>query len=243
MVFNIETYLNSLPEDIEEIDVSHKKLKYIPDLSKFKNLKMLNCSGNQLTSLPSLNENLEVLQCSNNCLNSLPSLNKKLKVLYCSKNCLSSLPSLNENLKILDCSNNCLNYLPRLNEKLEVLQCSNNCLNSLPSLNEKLEGLYCYVNKLYSLPYLNEKLISFNFDNNPICEIINSRKNMNETKEKIKIFNKFRYLYYCLKFKKQFRDLLWKKVREPKIMRRYHPSYLIENLDVDIDLEMVVNSW
>ena len=163
MAFNIESYLNSLPEDIEEIDVSHKKLKYIPDLSKFKNLKMLICS--------------------------------------------------------------------------------NNCLNSLPSLNEKLEGLYCYVNKLYSLPYLNEKLISFNFDNNPICEIINSRKNMNETKEKIKIFNKFRYLYYCLKFKKQFRDLLWKKVREPKIMRRYHPSYLIENLDVDIDLEMVVNSW
>jgi len=90
---------------------------------------------------------------------------------------------------------------------------------------------------------LNEKLISFNFDNNPICEIINSRKNMNETKEKIKIFNKFRYLYYSLKFKKQFRDLLWKKVREPMIMRRYHPSYLIEKLDVDIDLEMVVNSW
>ena len=35
--FKIEEYLNSLPEDIEEIDVSDKELTYLPDLSRFTN--------------------------------------------------------------------------------------------------------------------------------------------------------------------------------------------------------------
>jgi hypothetical protein len=39
MDFDIENYLNSLPENIEEIDVSGKNLKYLPDLLRFKKLK------------------------------------------------------------------------------------------------------------------------------------------------------------------------------------------------------------
>jgi hypothetical protein len=33
------------------------------------------------------------------------------------------------------------------------------------------------------------------------------------------------------------------KVREPKIMKQYHPSYLIENLHEDTDLDEVLNEW
>jgi hypothetical protein len=43
MEFNIEEYLNSLPEDIEEIDISGKGITYLPDLSRFKKLKILEC--------------------------------------------------------------------------------------------------------------------------------------------------------------------------------------------------------
>ena len=52
--FDIESYLNLLPDDTVFIDISHKNLNYIPDLSRFKNLKILNCSYNKLTSLSDL---------------------------------------------------------------------------------------------------------------------------------------------------------------------------------------------
>jgi hypothetical protein len=59
----------------------------------------------------------------------------------------------------------------------------------------------------------------------------------------IQQLNKFRHLYYSLKFKKPLRYLLWKKIREPKIMKKYHPSYLIENLHEDTDLDELLNNW
>ena len=62
-IFNIEEYLNSLPEDIEIIDISYKNLTYIPSLKRFHNLRELRCYGNQLMQLPELNSSLELLDC------------------------------------------------------------------------------------------------------------------------------------------------------------------------------------
>ena len=61
--------------------------------------------------------------------------------------------------------------------------------------------------------------------------------------QKLKIFNKFRYLYYCLKFKKQFRNWLWVKIREPKIREKYSHNYLVENLHEDTDLDELLDNW
>jgi hypothetical protein len=60
---------------------------------------------------------------------------------------------------------------------------------------------------------------------------------INETiKQNVKILNKFRFTYYALTFKKQFRDWLWKKVREEKIKKQYHPNKLLKFLeDNDMD--------
>ena len=63
MVFNIEEHLNKLDENIKMINISHKNLTYIPDLSRFKNLKILLCCHNRLTNLPNLNESLKILYC------------------------------------------------------------------------------------------------------------------------------------------------------------------------------------
>ena len=60
----IEYYLNSLPLDTTEINVSEKGLTYLPDLSRFKQLTHLYCSYNQLTELPPLNDKLKSLYCS-----------------------------------------------------------------------------------------------------------------------------------------------------------------------------------
>ena len=92
----MSNYINCLPNNITSINVSNQDLIYLPDLSRFKNLEVLHCYGNKLTSLPSLNENLKELYCSYNQLTSLPSLNENLKILNCSNNQLTSLPSLND---------------------------------------------------------------------------------------------------------------------------------------------------
>jgi Leucine-rich repeat (LRR) protein len=66
--FNIEDYLNSLPDDIEEINISNKNLTYIPSLERFRKLKELYCSYNELTILPNLPNTLEIIYCYNNLL-------------------------------------------------------------------------------------------------------------------------------------------------------------------------------
>ena len=125
-----------------------------------------------------------------------------------------------------------------MNKKLEILHFSNNKLASL-HLNDNLKILFCHHNKLTSLQ-LNKKLQYLSCSNNPICEIINSNEN---TINQLKILNQFRYLYYSLKFKKRFRDLLWVKIREPKIKIKYSHDYLIANLHEDTDLDTVLNNW
>ena len=190
--FCIETYILSLPENTEIINVTSKQINYLPNLTRFKKLHTLNCSNNQLTFLP----------------------------------------SLNENLKILSCHNNQLTELPTLNENLQELYCSNNQLTMLPILNSNLRELY-YVN-------------------NPIYKVISSSDLFDDLfilNKKLKILHNFCHLYYCLKFKTQFRDFLWKKIREPKIIQKYHPSYLNKLLiddaegTEDLDIDMVLNNW
>ena len=189
MPFNIEIYLNSLPEDTEIIDVCLKGLTYLPELSRFKNLMVLICFDNQLTSLPPLNENLKILICCDNKLTSLPPLNKNLKTLICNNNHLTSFPNLNKNLKILDMGNNPV---------YDVLYDLDNII------------------KTYEIPIKTNKIL--------------------------KIINKFRSLYYQLKFKKHFIKWLWKS-REKQIEEKYHPKYLLENLDENTDLDEFLNNW
>src|SRR3989344_5709079 len=113
----------------------------------------IDCSDNQLTSLPELPK-CEKLWCYGNQLASLPEL-PVCKVLHCFDNRLTSLPSLPE-CKILDCSNNQLaafGSLPTTLPKCEKLWCHNNQLASLPELL-RCEWLYCSHNRLASLPEL-----------------------------------------------------------------------------------------
>jgi hypothetical protein len=96
-------------------------------------------------------------------------------------------------------------------------------LTFLPTLPQNLEELYC--------------------SNSPIYQIIKGRS-LIQIKKIIQILNNVRYLYYSLKFKKQLRKWLWEKVRQKQIMNKYHPKYLLENLeDEDTDLDMVLNNW
>jgi len=127
-----------------------------------------------------------------------------------------------------------------LNDNLEKIFCYNNLLTSL-HLNKNLQELYCSNNQLTSL-HLNEKLLIIVYNDNPIYEIINSFV-IDIIKRKIRLLNQFRYLYYSLKYKKRFRDLLWIKIREPKIREKYSHDYLVKNLHEDTDLDDLLENW
>jgi Leucine-rich repeat (LRR) protein len=123
---NAQKFIDSLSNNVTSIDLSHRGLSSLPDITRFKNLKILYCSSNQLTCLPSLNITLEEL--------------------YCYNNNLTKLPPLNENLKILDCTNNEITELPALNKKLQTIHCDDNRLVSVPKLFSALTYVTCYGN-------------------------------------------------------------------------------------------------
>ena len=238
MEFNIEDYINSLPLDTKSINVSNKGLTYLPDLSRFKQLTLLMCSYNSLRELPQLNNNIIQLDCYHNFLTELPTLNDNLQKLHCSYNLLTELPPLNDNLTVLYCSYNLLTELPPLNNNLILLNCSYNCLRELPQLNNNLQKLHCSHNKLDWLPPLNYNLLYLTCR----CNNFNFYNFKNIPINLIHVLRNFRYTYYCLKFKKHFKKWLWEKVREPKIMAKFHPSHLTHLLDSD-DLEVFLDDW
>jgi Leucine-rich repeat (LRR) protein len=240
MAFNIKEYLNSLPLSTTYINVSGKGLTYLPDLSRFKQLTHLYCDYNQLTELSPLNDNLTHLYCFHNQLTELPPLNDNLTVLYCHHNQLSELPHLNDNLQDLYCYRNQLTELPPLNNNLTQLYCSHNQLTELPHLNKELKNLDCSYNQITWLPPLNNKLVHIFCYNNNIFN--NHIKFLYGNKNIIKTLNNFRYTYYLLKFKKHFKRWLWEKVRESKIMAKFHPSHL-DALEETDDLEVFLDDW
>jgi hypothetical protein len=181
----------------------------------------------------------------------LNSLSEDILILDVSGRSITSLPNLTrfKNLQKLYCFNNELTSLPSLPQNLEELYCSNNKLTSLPSLPQNLQKLYCCSNKLTLLPNLPQNLKILSYSNIPIYKPVNSnslinyRINLIQIKQNVQIINNFRHLYYCLKFKKQFRKWLWEKVREPNAKKLYNPIYLIENLGEDDDLDTFLYNW
>ena len=173
-----DTFLSTAERrDVTEINVSNKGITTLEGISYFPNLKKLDCSGNELTSLD-VHENtaLEYLSCSQNQLTELNvRQNAALQSLYCYNNQLTKLdvsqnPALvklscmvnpltslnvsqNPALKELYCYSNQLTKLDvSKNTELVTLDCSSNQLSSLDvSQNAKLEILRCYENQLTEL--------------------------------------------------------------------------------------------
>lgn len=262
--FNIEIFLNSLPETTTKIDVSNKRLIYLPDISRFIYLESLCCDDNYLISLPALPESLIYLSCLRNKLRSLPEIPRDLQFLYCSYNELTSLPILPESLLHLYADSNKITSLSAIPQNLRHLYLTKNMLTSLPEFPPDLRYLYVAHNNLTCIHDLPESVTGFSFCFNPIWKIINhndltiikqriqiinpiweiiNHNDLTIIKQRIQIINSFRYLYYCLKFKRQFRKWLWERVRKPKIEQKYNPKFLIENLNENMDLDRFLHYW
>ena len=132
-----QPYLNSLPDDIQCINLRHKYLSELPDLSRFHSLKTLYCDHNSLTNLPPLSPTLEDLYCNNNRLTSLPPL-PGLKRLYCEDNELIRLPSID--LDVLWCQENKLTTLPNGRKPMSQFNCYGNPICEF--IGEFIQGPY-----------------------------------------------------------------------------------------------------
>ena len=121
-------------------------------------LLKLNCSYNQLTSLPDLPNSLLELYCANNRLTSLPNLPNSLETLDCPNNELTSLPDLSDLLEYLNCSKNQLTSFTNVQipNSLRYLYCDNNQLTLFPDLPNSLKDISCVNNQLIYLPNLNK---------------------------------------------------------------------------------------
>jgi len=159
MTTRIERYLNSLSKDILSINISDMSVKSLPDLTRFKNLEILYCTNNQLTSLPDLPQNLKELYCFYNQLTLLPTLPQNLKELSCSYNELTSLPTLPQNLKILRCYHNQLTLLPTLPQNLKTFIYHNSPISeivnntSLIEINRDIQILNNFRDLYYCLKF------------------------------------------------------------------------------------------
>lgn len=160
-----DEYLKTLPDDIIEINISCKYLKTLPNLRRFKKLKILICSRNALTYLSIGNnkspfpDSLEELYCNNNDLYGIPdNLPKSLKILDCYYNHLEYLPDkLPLLLEHLDCSDNSIrafgeNLFKNLT-KLKLLRFNENKLYKIPEILPKsLTTIWCYGNQFTYIP-------------------------------------------------------------------------------------------
>ncbi len=191
--FDIEKYINLLPDDINKINIRYKDITFIPNLSRFTCLEYLDCSNNKLTCLPNLPNSLIELSCCHNQLTCLTELPNSLEYLYCNNNKLTYLSKLPE----------CLKYCNIINTNI-------------------INNIIYIINNIYN-----------NINNKNIIKDINN---------KLSIYNRFRELYFALKFKKKFY-----KLYEKVIIKKYHPSNLIkllENVEDDEEkMDILLNSW
>ena len=194
-----DTFLSTAERrDVTEINVSNKGITTLEGISYFPNLKKLDCSGNELTSLD-VHENtaLEYLSCSQNQLTELNvRQNAALQSLYCYNNQLTKLdvsqnPALvklscmvnpltslnvsqNPALKELYCYSNQLTKLDvSKNTELVTLDCSSNKLTSLDvRQNAALQKLYCSDNQLTKLDVSkNTELVTLDCSSNQLSSL------------------------------------------------------------------------
>ena len=238
-------------KEIDNVKYIKCEFKYIDSfkgVEYFTKLKGLNICWNSMTELDiSKNKELEILDCSSNALTQLNvSNNTALQTLNCSGNKLIQLDvSKNKELEMLDCTSNALTQLNVSNNTaLKTLACGENQLTQLNVANNTaLEELLCYDNQLKELNVSrNTKLRRFvcarnqltqlNVDKNTALEWFEC--NGNQLKELNVSRNSALFWFNCQK-----NQLTQLKVDNNKLLLElYCDNNLLKELDVSNNTKM-----
>jgi hypothetical protein len=155
---------------------------------------LLDLSQLGLTELPPIPHNCRKLDCSHNELTSLPDL-PSCTTLSCDYNKLTSLPDL-PSCRQLWCHNNGLTHLPQL-YNCEFINCDNNNLTFFPKL-PKIRCIYYENNSKYLYTENNIKIIWYSYkygyiDDEPPKQNINYNKHARTIQ---KAYKKYRIRKY-----------------------------------------------
>lgn len=193
---NYPTCMNGNEMDIEcsainnanMVNVSNYSISNLTGIEYFSSLSFLNCSFNQITSLPELPATLINLNCLANQLTTLPALPTGLLSLDFSGNInltsiagwppnlnsismgatamsVAAIPAFPETVTFLSMQGMQLTELPPLPPNLNTLFVGTNPLGALPPLPETITGLgvnNCNLTELTDLPPFLESLICLN---------------------------------------------------------------------------------
>jgi hypothetical protein len=259
-------YIDDLPDDLTDLYINFKKISFPMNLLKFDNLIVLSITGCKIKTFPELpnsiqdlslndlnlnylpsleNTNLTMIECSFNNLILLPKFPNTLMYLTCEKNKLINAVDLPHSIKSLNLRHNNLEHINYFPNEAKFIYLSFNNLKSLPTIPKNVLELSCSRNKLISMPEIKSNLTFLNFE----CEVFGIYKGHNPENYKIinqiNAINRFKSTYYHLLCKNKLRQWLWKRIREPKIQRMYHPDnlkQLLDNTEND-NLEEILDDW
>jgi Leucine-rich repeat (LRR) protein len=158
-------------KELEYFSIYQLYCKTIIDIPN--TLKFLHCRSCNLYKITRIPKTLQILNCSGNQIKSLPKLNHSvLQSLFCNANKIRRIPKLPDTVEWLYCYDNIIDHLPEpLPRKLECLSCSTNDLTRLPELPPKLVGLYIDNNFIRNIPPLPKTLIDLFFANNQVTKM------------------------------------------------------------------------
>lgn len=272
----IRLYFERLPASKYALDLAQYSITVCPPFAKFQGLVRLHLEFNHLTELPAdLPDSIQFLTIYGNQLTTLPQLPRNLELLDASYNQLTSLAAFPPRLAHLNVYDNQLVRLPPWNHlPLVFVNVNKNQLKELPPFPATLRECWCDKNQLQTLPPFPDSLQRLAAEYNPItllpwippsCEYVlveytvifdvfcREQTCAVEIKRRLNLVARFRELYYLLKYKRRWLDLLWLQVRLPKIMRDNHPDRLrqalteagegdIENMEVETVLATFAGS-
>ncbi len=231
MDFDIQSYLDNLPDDVLVINLEKRKLNNIPSLVRFTKLVELNCKNNKLKFLPELPKSLQVLNCAHNVITLLSDLPDGLKELDCAFNSIEKIARLPNDLTKFICNDNLLTSLPNLPANLSMLNCSFNKLLCLPILPKKLLHLYCSSNELEFLPVIPDSCTDIRYSLNPFVSEVGYNKSIKTLNEKFKPIHNFKHMYFSFKFGPKVKLWFWCKIKKPYLIKKYNPVNLQKIID------------
>ncbi len=151
------------------MSVAYKNIADLEGVQYFDMLNNLNCSHNQLTSLPPLPSTINQLDCGYNQISGFSALPASLLTINAEYNSLTTLPAtLPPSLSNIQIEHNQLTSLPTLPANLAFLKCGYNQITSLPALPSSLFHLRCEFNQITAFPALPNSLYYLSFFNNQV---------------------------------------------------------------------------
>lgn len=255
------TSLEGIPSTVHTILADQNRIRSFS--WRFPSLKNVCLIANRIKTVGALPPNLESCFIGYNHIQCFPDLPETLQVLSCGHNDLIELPSrLPASLQTLFCEfNPRLSALPDIPHDLVSLSVRGCNISRLPRLPDTISTLEFHDTPVVQM--VNLPLYLFNYyqvmENTPIGEIIRPTAAAFTAERSLSVaelldicranlhkLNRFRELYYSLRYKRQFWKWLWNKYRITRIERAYHPDRLRERLEQEggeeADLEAVLQS-